>query len=79
MTTLPGPLEGELWIFCAPANEWTPGRIQRSYDKQFVRDWSMTTGWDKTAPAPEVPDEVVDATRALYVQAYEQLTGDKWR
>ncbi len=62
-----------------PLDEWQPGRVQHSYDKQYVRDWSMSTGWDKTAPAPEIPEQIVEATRGLYVEAYEQLTGDTWR
>jgi phosphoribosylaminoimidazole-succinocarboxamide synthase len=61
-----------------PADEWQPGRPQRSFDKQFVRDWSLTTGWDKQAPAPEIPADVVAATRARYVDAYERLTGLNW-
>ena len=62
-----------------PMDRWQPGRTQFAYDKQYVRDWSLGTGWDKTAPAPEVPDEVVDRTRALYIEVYERLTGETWR
>ncbi|ANY07612.1 phosphoribosylaminoimidazolesuccinocarboxamide synthase [Pseudonocardia sp. HH130630-07] len=60
--------------------EWEPGRAggQRAYDKQFVRDWSLTTGWDKTEPGPEMPDDVVEATRARYVDVYEKITGRDW-
>lgn len=61
-----------------PANEWTPGRPQRSYDKQYVRDWlkSSASGWDpRSGPPPPLPDDVVAATRATYVAAYEALTG----
>ena len=64
-----------------PADAWRPGRAQPSYDKQYVRDWLTTSGWDRTAPGPELPDEVVERTRERYVQAYEQLTGssfDTW-
>ncbi|GAA1748406.1 phosphoribosylaminoimidazolesuccinocarboxamide synthase [Luedemannella helvata] len=61
-----------------PADEWAPGRPQNSYDKQIVRDWAVSTGWDKTAPGPEVPDEIVDRTRARYVELYERITGDRW-
>lgn len=61
-----------------PADEWQPGRPQRAFDKQYVRDWATATGWDKRPPAPAVPDEVVDATRRRYVDAYEQLTGRTW-
>ena len=62
-----------------PADQWQPGRPQPSYDKQFVRDWltSPASGWDRagSGPAPELPDEVVERTRAKYVEAYERLTG----
>jgi phosphoribosylaminoimidazole-succinocarboxamide synthase len=51
---------------------------QPSYDKQPLRDWLETTGWDKKAPGPELPDEVVEATRARYVAAYEKITGRAW-
>jgi len=61
-----------------PADRWEPGRPQASFDKQFVRDWSATLRWDRTAPGPEVPAEVVAATRARYVEAYERLTGLHW-
>ncbi|CAN5269195.1 phosphoribosylaminoimidazolesuccinocarboxamide synthase [soil metagenome] len=57
-----------------PADEYEPGRPQPSFDKQFVRDWCETTGWDKTAPGPELPDDVVADTRARYVEAFERLT-----
>jgi phosphoribosylaminoimidazole-succinocarboxamide synthase len=59
-----------------PADGYEPGRGQPSYDKQYVRDWAAGTGWDKTPPAPEIPAEVVDRTRALYVEAYERITGE---
>jgi phosphoribosylaminoimidazole-succinocarboxamide synthase len=58
-----------------PADEYAPGRGQPSFDKQFVRDYCETLGWDKTAPGPELPDEVVEGTRARYVEAFERLTG----
>ena len=61
-----------------PADEWQPGRAQRSFDKQSVRDWAVGTGWDKRPPAPEVPAEIVAATRARYVEVYERLTGETW-
>jgi phosphoribosylaminoimidazole-succinocarboxamide synthase len=61
-----------------PADRWEPGRPQASFDKQFVRDWSATLRWNRTAPGPEVPAEVVAATRARYVEAYERLTGLHW-
>ncbi len=58
-----------------PADEYRPDGPQPSYDKQFVRDYCESLGWDKTAPGPELPDEVVTGTRARYVEAFEQLTG----
>ncbi|GHH68797.1 phosphoribosylaminoimidazole-succinocarboxamide synthase [Streptosporangium violaceochromogenes] len=61
-----------------PADEWEPGRPQFSFDKQFVRDWATGTGWDRKEPAPEVPAEIVEATRARYVEAYERITGLAW-
>ncbi len=62
------------------ADEWKPGGAQRYLDKQFLRDWSSSlTEWDRTAPGPEIPDEVVEATRNRYVEVYERLTGDRWR
>jgi phosphoribosylaminoimidazole-succinocarboxamide synthase len=61
------------------ADEWKPGGTQRYLDKQFLRDWSSSlTGWDRTAPGPEIPDEVVEATRNRYVEVYERLTGSEW-
>jgi len=57
-----------------PGESYEPGRIQDSFDKQFVRDFCETTGWDKTYPGPELPAEVVLATRAKYVEAFERLT-----
>jgi phosphoribosylaminoimidazole-succinocarboxamide synthase len=61
-----------------PADSWQPGRTQYAFDKQYVRDWAAGTGWDKKPPAPEVPEQVVEATRARYVEAYERLTGERW-
>lgn len=57
-----------------PAESYQPGRSQQSFDKQFVRDWLETQDWDKTAPGPELPAQVVTRTRQRYVQAYELLT-----
>ena len=57
-----------------PAAEYVPGRPQPSFDKQFVRDWCESTGWSKEAPGPELPQHVVDGTRARYVEAFERLT-----
>jgi len=61
-----------------PADSWEPGRPQASFDKQFVRDWSATLHWDRTPPGPEVPPEIVDATRARYLEAYQRITGAHW-
>ncbi len=61
-----------------PAAQWEPGRSQPSYDKQFVRDWLTQTGWDKTPPGPVLPEEVIERTRAKYVEAYELLTGSSF-
>ncbi|MDX1947141.1 MAG: phosphoribosylaminoimidazolesuccinocarboxamide synthase [Pirellulaceae bacterium] len=58
-----------------PADQYLPGRPQPSYDKQFVRDWLETTGWDKNSPPPTLPEEVIARTRAKYVEAFERLTG----
>ena len=58
-----------------PANDYEPGRGQHAYDKQFVRDWLDASGWDHKPPGPELPAEIVQRTRARYVQAYETLTG----
>ena len=62
-----------------PADQWSPGGPQASFDKQFVRDWltSPASGWDRNSgePPPPLPDEVVEKTRAKYVEAYERLTG----
>jgi phosphoribosylaminoimidazole-succinocarboxamide synthase len=57
-----------------PADEYEPGRGQPSFDKQFVRDYCESLGWDKTYPGPELPAEIVDGTRARYVDAFERLT-----
>ena len=62
-----------------PADQWQPGRAQPSFDKQYVRDWltSSASGWDRASgeAPPPLPDEVVEATRARYVEAYERITG----
>jgi len=66
-----------------PADEWEPGHAQPSYDKQYVRDWltSPESGWDRTSgeAPPPLPDDVVERTRAKYVEAYERLTGRTFR
>jgi phosphoribosylaminoimidazole-succinocarboxamide synthase len=61
-----------------PADEYQPGRGQRSFDKQYVRDWVTQQGWDKRPPAPELPDGVVEGTRQRYVEAYERITGERF-
>jgi phosphoribosylaminoimidazole-succinocarboxamide synthase len=58
-----------------PADEYEPGRPQPSFDKQFVRDYCESLGWDKNPPGPELPRDVVAGTRARYVEAFERLTG----
>ncbi|MGK4187652.1 phosphoribosylaminoimidazolesuccinocarboxamide synthase [Kocuria koreensis] len=60
--------------------QWAPGRAQASFDKQFVRDWLLSdaAGWDRTTPPPELPSEIVERTRARYVEAYEKLTGTEF-
>ena len=58
-----------------PADEYAAGGPQPSFDKQFVRDFCEKTGWKKTYPGPELPQEVVTGTRARYIEAFEKLTG----
>ncbi len=58
-----------------PADQYAPGHSQPSYDKQFVRDWLESTGWDKNSPPPPLPAEVVEKTRDKYLEAYRKLTG----
>ena len=58
-----------------PADSYQPGHAQPSFDKQFVRDWLEQSGWDKTPPAPLLPPDVIEATSAKYIQAYELITG----
>jgi phosphoribosylaminoimidazole-succinocarboxamide synthase len=59
-----------------PADGYEPGHGQPSFDKQYVRDWASSSGWDKTPPAPALPDEVVEGTRRRYEDAYERITGE---
>jgi phosphoribosylaminoimidazole-succinocarboxamide synthase len=59
-----------------PADDYEPGRGQPSFDKQFVRDWASSTGWDRNPPAPPIPDEVVSQTKEKYIEAYERITGE---
>ena len=62
-----------------PADQYEPGRSQPSFDKQYVRDWASSTGWDRTPPAPEIPAEVVARTREKYLEAYERITGEPFQ
>jgi phosphoribosylaminoimidazole-succinocarboxamide synthase len=59
-----------------PADQYEPGRSQPSFDKQYVRDWASSTGWDRNPPAPAIPDDVVAKTREKYIDAYERITGE---
>ena len=61
-----------------PADEYEPGRGQASFDKQFVRDWASSTGWDRNPPAPPIPEEIVARTREKYIEAYERITGESF-
>jgi phosphoribosylaminoimidazole-succinocarboxamide synthase len=58
-----------------PADLWQPGRGQASFDKQFVRDWLLSSGWDRNSPPPQLPEDVVQRTSARYIEAWERLTG----
>ena len=64
-----------------PADQYAPGSSPPSYDKQFVRNWLESTTWDKNSPPPVLPDDVIERTRAKYVEAFERLTGEMfdWR
>lgn len=57
---------------------WAPGKSQPSFDKQFVRDWLTSTGWDKKSPPPGLPEEIVEKTAARYAEAFERVTGQKF-
>lgn len=61
-----------------PADDYAPGRPQASFDKQFVRDWLLASDWDQKSTPPELPEEVVQQTRAKYVEAFEKLTGSEF-
>ena len=61
-----------------PQDQYAPGRSPPSYDKQFVRDWLETTGWDKESPQPALPEDVVRKTREKYIEAYETLSGQRF-
>jgi phosphoribosylaminoimidazole-succinocarboxamide synthase len=59
-----------------PADDYEPGRGQNSFDKQYVRDWLLNSGWDKTPPGPKLPQDVIDRTSATYKDIYKRLTGE---
>jgi phosphoribosylaminoimidazole-succinocarboxamide synthase len=59
-----------------PAEGYEPGRPQPSFDKQYVRDWATASGWDRTPPAPAIPDDVIAGTRARYIEAYERIASE---
>lgn len=61
-----------------PSNRYEPGRGQESFDKQFVRDWLLASDWDRNSPPPALPDDIVERTRAKYVEAFEKLTGKEF-
>jgi phosphoribosylaminoimidazole-succinocarboxamide synthase len=69
------PDSSRLW----PADEWAPGTNPASFDKQYVRDWLDASGWDHTPPGPDLPAEVVEGTRSRYIQAYERISGHRFR
>ncbi|HVF84711.1 MAG TPA: hypothetical protein VM821_01915, partial [Abditibacteriaceae bacterium] len=60
------------------ADDYAPGQSQNSFDKQFVRDYLNTLDWDKTPPAPPLPDDIVQKTKTKYEEAYNRLTGLTW-
>jgi phosphoribosylaminoimidazole-succinocarboxamide synthase len=62
-----------------PADGYEVGRGQPSFDKQYVRDWASASGWDRKPPAPAIPEDVVDGTRARYIEAYERITGEPFQ
>lgn len=59
-----------------PADQYEPGRSQASFDKQFVRDWLLSTSWDRNSPPPELPAEIVEKTREKYIEAFERISGE---
>ena len=62
-----------------PASSWAPGSNPPSFDKQFLRDWLDSAGWDRQPPPPALPDDVIDKTRSKYVEAYESITGKSFQ
>lgn len=61
-----------------PASTWRPGQPQHCLDKQFVRDWSVSTGWDAEPPGPAIPPAILAETRRRYIEVYERITGASW-
>lgn len=61
-----------------PADEYEVGKSQKSYDKQYLRDWLKNSGWDKNPPAPMLPEDVVEVTSQKYIEAYETITGEEF-
>jgi len=61
-----------------PLDDYEPGRAQKSFDKQFLREYLESIGWDKNPPAPALPAEIIEKTRAKYIEAYERITGNKF-
>ena len=64
---------------CWNLSTWNPGGAQASFDKQYVRDWLVNSGWDRKSPPPELPDDVVEKTQAKYIESFELITGRKFR
>lgn len=69
------PDSSRYWL----ASEYTPGTSQYNFDKQMLRDWLETTDWNKAYPPPQLPQSVIDGTRAKYIEAYERITGRTWQ
>lgn len=68
------PDSSRYWL----AESYAPGTSQMNFDKQMLRDWLETTSWDKTPPPPTLPSDVIQGTRAKYIEAYERITGQQW-
>lgn len=69
------PDSSRYWL----AESYAPGTSQMNFDKQMLRDWLESTPWDKTPPPPTLPDEVIQGTRAKYIEAFERITGQRWQ
>jgi phosphoribosylaminoimidazole-succinocarboxamide synthase len=69
------PDSSRYWL----ASEYAPGTSQYNFDKQMLRDWLETTDWNKMYPPPQLPQSVIDGTRAKYIEAYERITGRTWQ